>query len=257
MHMAPPATGTEWFEVPRWVSAARTGGSTLDSVRGGRGGPGWRLQGLVGKERRRLVSVGLSDLGWGPVLQRAGVRPPHLPSRLLQPEPAAGGSELGALTAPPLPAARRGVPGGDRVRGEPELDVAAAEAAAAGHGPVARGAAHLRPGAPLLPQPAVRLLLPRGPALPVSEGGALDPQSPSTLALPPRFPPGRCAKLGPRSLPAPAPPLHGEGGGGRLQAPPLPAPRSPLARRPQGGSWATVGAPRPAGLGRRRAPALA
>lgn len=48
-----------------------------------------------------------------------------------------------------------------------------AEAAAAWHGPVSGGAAHLHPGATLVPQQTLRLLLPCRPALPVSstQGG--------------------------------------------------------------------------------------
>lgn len=54
-----------------------------------------------------------------------------------------------------------GVPGGDGIRGEQGSDLGPAEAAAAGYGPVEGGAAHLHPGAALLPGQAVRLLLPR------------------------------------------------------------------------------------------------
>lgn len=44
-----------------------------------------------------------------------------------------------------------GIPGGDCIRGEQGSDLEPAEAAAARHGPVQGGAAHLHPGATLLP----------------------------------------------------------------------------------------------------------
>lgn len=87
-------------------------------------------------------------------------------------------------------AAGRGVPSGDGVRGEQESDVDPAEAVAAGHGPVPCGAAHVRTGATLLPEQALRLLLPRRPALQVgaTPGGA--PHTLSCICMRPRSPLG-------------------------------------------------------------------
>lgn len=52
--------------------------------------------------------------------------------------------------------------GGGTGRGEQEPAVVPHQAGAARHGPIQGGAAHLHPGAALLPRQAVRLFLPLG-----------------------------------------------------------------------------------------------